>query len=117
MIVRRLTVLGGWLLGGMVLVQAACSTAGSSPPPDPAAELRSAGQTMAGLKTVSVDVHFGPGVTFQGFTLDSATSKLQLPADSDTTLKVRQNDFLVDLRIVSVGGHVFLKVPFGKFTE
>ena len=101
-----------------VIVGAGC-TPGSpaSAPPDPVAELRSAGSTMASLKTVSADVKFGGGVVFEGFTLDSATSKLQLPGDSDTTLKVRQNDFLVDIRVITVGGHVFLKVPFGKFTE
>lgn len=72
---------------------------------------------MAGLKTVTADVRFGPGTAYQGYTLDSATSKIALPASSDTTLRVKQNDFLVDIRIVSVDGHVYLKVPFGKFAE
>lgn len=97
---------------------AACGIGSPAAPTEsPAAELRTAGQAMAALKTVSADVKFGPGVVYQGFTLDSAASKLAQPNSSDTTLKVRQNDFLVDIRVVTVGGHIYVKVPFGKFTE
>ena len=117
--------MAGWFRGaaavfggvGVLSVLAACSTASPAQAADPTSELRATGQAMAALKSVSADVKFGPGVVYQGFTLDSATTKLQLPSDSDTTLKVRQNDFLVDVRVVTVGGHIYLKVPFGKFTE
>ena len=101
----------------LTLGLSACSTGGSSPPPDPAAELRQAGQTLSALKSVSVDMKFGAGVVYQGFTLTGATTKVQLPGSSDTVLKVKQNDFLVDLEVITVPGHVYLKVPFGKFTE
>ena len=103
-------VAGTWLT-------AACTAGGGPAPEDPAAELRAAGQALGDLKSVSADVRFGPGTTFGGYTLDSATSRLSLPGNSDTTLKVKQNDFLVDIRIIAVDGHVFIKVPFGKFSE
>jgi hypothetical protein len=96
----------------------ACSASpASQPPADPQTELRQAGQTLAGLKSVTVDLKFGAGVVYQGFTLTAATMKVKLPGTSDTVLKVKQNDFLVDLEVITVPGHVYLKVPFGKFSE
>lgn len=94
----------------------ACDT-GSGPSRDPSAELRAAGQAMGALKSVTADVRFGPGTTYQGYTLDSASARIALPGGSDTTLKVKQNDFLVDVRVVTVDGHAYVKVPFGKFSE
>ena len=91
-------------------------TGGGSAGPDASKLLRDSGSAMASVQTVTADVTFGQGLTFQGFTLVSAVSKLKLPADSDSTFKVKQNDFLVDVRVVSVGGSVYLKVPFTPFT-
>ncbi len=79
--------------------------------------LRQAGQSMSSLHSVSVDVKFGPGVELQGLTLSSASSKIQLPGGSDTVFKVKQGDFLVDLRVVTTPGHVFVRLPFSRFTE
>ncbi len=101
------------LLAGLVL---ACSGPTTSPP-DPTAVLRSAGTAMAGLRSVSADVKFGPGIVIQGLTLSSASSHLRLPGESDTTFKVKQGDFLLDLRVVTTGGHVYVRLPFSKFTE
>lgn len=72
---------------------------------------------MAGLHSVIADVKFGPGIELQGLTLSSATAKIQLPASSDTVFKLKQGDFLVDLRVVTTGGHVYVRLPFSKFTE
>jgi hypothetical protein len=72
---------------------------------------------MASVHSLSADVKFGPGVAYQGFTLAAAQTQIALPSSSDTTLKVKQQDFLVDLRVITVDGHVFVKVPFGKFSE
>jgi hypothetical protein len=72
---------------------------------------------MAGLHSVSADVKFGPGIVLQGLTLSSATTRVQLPGQSDTVFKVKQGDFLVDLRVVTTGGHVFLRLPFSQLTE
>jgi hypothetical protein len=98
------------------LIAAACS--GPSPaPPDPAALLRQSSTAMSSVHSLSADVKFGPGLVYQGFTLATAQTQISLPSASDTTLKIKQQDFLVDLRIVTVDGHVFVKVPFGKFSE
>jgi hypothetical protein len=101
------------LLAGLLL---ACSAPGS-PPPDPAAVLRQAGQAMVGLQSVKADVKFGPGVAVQDLTLTSASSQIQLPDQSDTVFKVKQGDFLVDLRVVTMGGHLYLRLPFSRFNE
>ena len=101
------------LLVGLLL---ACSGPASSAT-DATTVLREAGRAMGGLHTVAADVKFGPGITLQGLTLSSATTKVQLPGQSDTVIKVKQGDFLVDLRVVTTGGHVFLRLPFSQFTE
>lgn len=101
------------LLAGLLL---ACSAQGSSAP-NPTTILREAGQAMARLHSTAADVTFGSGVQLQGLTLTSATSKIQLPGESDTTFKVKQGDFLVDLRVVTASGHVYLRLPFSSFTE
>jgi hypothetical protein len=103
----------GLALAGLVL---ACSGPGTSSP-DPTSVLRQAGQATADLHSVSADVKFGPGIELQGLVLSSATSRLQLPGESDTVFKVKQGDFLVDLRVVTTSGHVFVRLPFSKFTE
>jgi lipoprotein LprG len=101
------------LLAGLVL---ACSGPASAPP-DATTVLRQAGQAMGSLHSVAADVKFGSGIAIQGLTLSSATTKVQLPGQSDTVIKVKQGDFLVDLRVVTTGGHVFLRLPFSQFTE
>jgi hypothetical protein len=110
---RELARSGALLLAGLVL---ACSGTASTPP-DPATVLRQAGQAMAGLHSVAADVQFGSGITIQGLTLSSATTKVAVPGQSDTVIKVKQGDFLVDLRVVTTGGHVYLRLPFSQFTE
>jgi hypothetical protein len=99
------------LVGGV-----ACQAPGSTPP-DPAAELRSSATALASVKTVTADVKFTGGLVFQGFTLDSASSRIKLPNASDTVIKVRQQDFLVDLEVISVDGHIYFKAPFSKYQE
>jgi lipoprotein LprG len=100
------------LLGASV----ACSGPGTAPP-SATTVLRNAGQAMGGLHSVGADVTFGPGVALQGLTLSSASARVQLPGDSDTVFKLKQGDFLVDLRVVTKGGHVYLRLPFSQFTE
>jgi len=110
---RDLARAGALLLAALVL---ACSGT-ASPAPDPTNVLRQAGQAMAGLHSVAADVKFGPGIAIQGLTLSSATTKVQVPGESDTVIKVKQGDFLVDLRVVTTGGHIYLRLPFSQFTE
>jgi hypothetical protein len=97
------------------LLLVACST-GS--PPNPTSLLRDSANAMAGLRTVSADVKFTAGkVTLQGFTLDSASTKVRLPHDSDTLFKVKQGDFLVNVRVLTLGGKVYVQLPFSPLTE
>jgi hypothetical protein len=100
----------------LVLLLAGCSS-GPTPTADPAAELRQSAQAMSKVQTVLADVKFGSGLVYQGFTLDSASSKIKLPSGSDTTIKVRQQDFLVDLEVITLDGHVYFKAPFSRFME
>jgi len=94
-----------------------CSGSASSTAADPATVLRQAADALTGLHSVIADVKFGPGITVAGVSLSSATSKIQLPRDSDSTFKVKQGDFLLDLRVVTTGGHVYVKLPLAGFTE
>src|ERR1700736_1722884 len=100
----------------LMLLTAACSGPGASQP-NPSQVLRDAGRAMSTVKSLKADVKFGPGVTLQGLTLTAASSSVQLPDQSDTTFKVKQGDFLVDVRVVTSGGHVYLRLPFSRFTE
>lgn len=110
---RDLARTGALLLAGLVL---ACSGPATTPP-DPTAVLRQAGQAMGNLHSVAADVRFGSGIAVQGLTLSSATTKVAVPGESDTVIKVKQGDFLVDLRVVTTNGKVFLRLPFSQFTE
>lgn len=100
------------LAGAAVL--AACSL-GSSHPDGPTV-LRSSAKAMASVHSLAADLKFGPGVVVQGLTLSSASTRISLPSDSDTTFKVRQGDFLVDVRLLTTGGRAYLQLPFSKFT-
>src|SRR2546430_6389707 len=104
------------LLLCLLWLVAACQAPGSTPP-DPAAELRQAATALGSVKTVTADVKFTGGLVFQGFTLDSATARIKLPNASDTVIKVKQQDFLVDLEVISVDGHIYFKAPFTRFQE
>jgi hypothetical protein len=73
---------------------------------------------MAKLKTVSAALTFTKGtISFQGYVLTGANATVRLPADSDTTYKVRYQDVLISLEVVITGGHVFLRAPFAGFSE
>jgi hypothetical protein len=112
----RLSSAGSLAVMTAVLLLAGCSGPGASQP-DPAQVLKAAGQAMSTIKSVKADTTFGPGVTLQGLSLTTATSTIQLPDQSDTTFKVKQGDFLVDVRVVTAGGHVYLRLPFSRFSE
>ncbi|MDQ6772598.1 MAG: LppX_LprAFG lipoprotein [Candidatus Dormibacteraeota bacterium] len=102
-------------LGGLLLL-AACSAPGTTQP-DPKRVLEQAAEAMARVHSVALDAKFGAGISVQGLQLQSATSRLALPGQSDTAFKVRRGDFLLDLRVVTVGGQVFIRLPFAQFTE
>jgi len=110
---RHLARTAALLLVGLAV---ACSGPQTSTP-DPNAVLRQAGQTMAALHSVGADAKFGSGISYQGLTLSSASTSIQVPDQSDTLLKVKQGDFLVDVRLVTTNGHTYLRLPFSQFTE
>src|SRR4030081_1707494 len=99
-----------------MLFRAACSGPGPSQP-NRGRILRDAGQAMSTVKSVKADVKFGSGIMLQGLTLTTASSQIQVPDQSDTTFKVKQGDFLVDVRVVTSAGHVYLRLPFSRFQQ
>lgn len=91
---------------------------GSQPQVDPAQSLRDAAAAMAKLKTVGATLSFTKGtITFQGFTLVRAKTSVRLPADSDTTYTVKQQDLSISLEVVISGGRTYLHLPFSNFQE
>jgi hypothetical protein len=99
----------------VAVLLAAC---GGLQPEDAGQALRDGGATMAKLKTVSANLKFTKGaVTFRGFTLVAAKTAVRLPADSDTTYTVRQQDVQIALQVIIAGGHVYLHLPFSGFNE
>jgi LppX/LprAFG-like lipoprotein len=99
----------------LLLMLAAC---GGLQPEDAAQALREGGSAMAKLKTVNATLKFTKGtVSFRGFALVSAKAALRLPADSDTTYTVRQQDVQIALEVIISGGHVYLHLPFSGYNE
>src|SRR3989442_9806783 len=85
---------------------------------DGAKVLRDGGAAMAQLKTVAATLKVTKGaITIQGFTLVSAKTSVRLPADSDTTYTVKEQDVSIGLEVVITSGHVYLHVPFSSFQE
>jgi lipoprotein LprG len=94
------------------------SCAGNQPAVDPGQTLRDAAAAMSKLTTVSAKLTFTKGaITFQGFTLVGAKTSVRLPADSDTTYTVKQQDLSISLEVIIAGGHVYLHVPFSTYQE
>ncbi|HEY2599438.1 MAG TPA: LppX_LprAFG lipoprotein [Candidatus Dormibacteraeota bacterium] len=106
------------LLAALALISVALNGCGGLQAEDPGKVLRDAGAAMSKLKTVRATLTFTKGtVSFQGYVLTSATAAVRLPADSDTTYKVKYQDLLIGLEVVITGGHVYLRPPFAGFTE
>lgn len=91
---------------------------GSLQPEDPGLVLRQGGEATAHLKTVVATLKVTKGaISFQGFSLASATASIKLPDESDTLYLVRDKDVQFGLEVVILSGHVFLKPPLLRFTE
>jgi LppX/LprAFG-like lipoprotein len=105
------------------LVAVLCASAllfacGGLQPEDPGLALRQGGQATGTLKTVNATMKVTKGtISFQGFSLVSATAALRLPDESDTTYLVRQQDLQLGLEVVIISGHAYLKPPLLRFTE
>ena len=99
-----------------ILMLAGCS--GSSPSVDAARALRDGAATMSRLTTVAATLKMTKGtITFQGLTLVKAQTAVRLPADSDTTYTLKQQDVTVGIQVVITGGHVYLRLPFTPMQE
>ena len=91
---------------------------GSLQPEDPGLALRQGGAATGTLKTVVATMKVTKGtISFQGFSLVSATASLRLPDESDTTYTVRQKDIQLGFEVVILSGHVYFKPPLLRFTE
>lgn len=102
----------------MVAAMAACSGGQQASSVDPVKALRDGADAMAQLKSVNATLKFTKGaITFQGFTLVSARTSVQLPSDSDTIYTVKEQDISIAIEVVIAGGHVYLHVPFSTFRE
>jgi LppX/LprAFG-like lipoprotein len=98
-----------------VLFLVAC---GGQPSGDAAKILRQSGDAMAQVHSVNATLKVTKGVlSVQGFALASATSAVRMPADSDTTYKVKQQDITFSLQVVIVADHVYLRLPFQPMQE
>ena len=90
----------------------ACSF-GSQPTADPAKVLAQAGPALGQVRTAAVEMQFGDGATFFGFTVVSASGKVKLPSDSQVTIKAKQSsDSLVEIGVTTVGSQTWVTVPF-----
>src|SRR5205807_6677580 len=107
---RRTASAVGLFLGSLLLF--ACSF-GGGPAADPARVLGDAGPALAAVKSASVELKFGPGATFFGFTVVSASGKVKLPSDSQVTIKAKQSsDSLIEIGVTTVGTQTWVTVPF-----
>jgi hypothetical protein len=86
---------------------------GGGPTADPAAVLNQAGPALGQVKSASVEMKFGAGATFFGFTVVSASGKVKLPSDSQVTIKAKQSsDSLIEIAVTTLGGQTWVTVPF-----
>ena len=97
---------------------AACSGGSSAPSVDGARVLRDGAAAMSQLKTVSATLKMTKGtISLQGFALVSARTAVRLPADSDTTYTVKEQDISFSLEVVITGGHVYVHLPLSTLQE
>lgn len=104
--------------GAAVLAFIVIAGCGGLQPEDPAQALREGGAAIAALKTVSATLSFTKGtITFQNFAVVKAAAHVRLPADSDTTYTVRDQDVQIALQVVITGGRVYVRLPFSGYEE
>ncbi len=102
------------------VVMLACGggTSRPQPTPDAAQLLREGGASMASLKSLSATLKVDKGtISLQGFTLTGAKARIRLPADSDTEYTVKQGDLSFSIEVITLGGHVFVHLPFLVWRE
>ena len=86
---------------------AACGPAG--PQLDAHQVLQAAATSTAALKSVQLDLKFGPGFQVQGVELVSATGKFRAPSDSDLVAKTRAAEGFIEPELLTVGDKIYVK--------
>jgi hypothetical protein len=94
------------LVLGLVAALAGC---GSTESLDAHQVLQAAGDTTAALKSVQVDLKFGPGFVIQGVELVSATGQFRAPGDSDIVAKAKSGEGLLEPELLTLGGKIYFK--------
>jgi hypothetical protein len=99
-----------------LLVLAGCGGE-QKPPVDASRVLHQAANVMAQLHTVSATMKFTKApITFQGFSLVSARTSVELPGVSDTVYSVKQQDVTFAIEVV-ISDAVYLHLPFSPFQK
>jgi hypothetical protein len=81
------------------------------PSVDAATALLRAAQAMLAISSVTVDVKYPAGVTFQGYQLVSSTSKVKLPSgDSFTTAILKTEAGAVSAEVLTLGDKVYVRL-------
>jgi len=107
---RRAGASAGLLLLPAILL--GCSF-GGGPTADPVKVLNQAGPALGQVKSASVEMQFGEGATFFGFTVVSASGKVKLPDQSQVTIKAKQSsDSLIEIGVTTLAGQTWVTVPF-----
>jgi len=94
-----------------------CAPSSGAAHASPGQVLRETAAAMSGVRSADLKLSFGPGIDLGGLSLISATAEIARPNDSSTTFKVQQGDFLVDLVVVTLAGHTYIRLPFSNFTQ
>jgi hypothetical protein len=98
---------------GLVLLPFVALACGNGPTADPVKVLRDAGPALGQVTSAAVELKFGPGATFFGFTVVSASGKVKLPSDSQVTIKAKQSsDSLIEIGVITLGTQTWVTVPF-----
>lgn len=97
-------------VAAVLLATAACG--GNQPSGDPAKILNQGGVAMAQVKTVNATLKVTKGtISVQNFGLISATTAVRMPADSDTTYRVKEQDVVFSFQVVITGGKLYIHIP------
>jgi hypothetical protein len=98
-------------VGSLALLLSLAACGAPNPHFDPAKALRDSGRAMEGVNTLTADASFGGGSQVYGFTLQSAHAVFRRPSDTDTMVKARRGDTLVDFELISLDSKEYLKLP------
>lgn len=101
------------LLAAALVAVAACG--GGQPSGDANKILAASGTAMARVQTVNATLKVTKGViSVQNFALVNATTAVRMPAESDTTYRVKEQDITFSFQVVIVGGKLYIHIPLSE---